>query len=313
MPLITVLMPVKNGAEYIAESILSIRNQTHRDLELVVINDQSTDRTLDVVQSLGMNRLRIIETQGLGGLVNALNLGISKTDSKYVARLDSDDIALPNRLELQSSAFETNPKLGLCGSWAKTFGTSSQLLKFPEFSEQIRLRMLFSNPFAHSAVMFRREAPSSPMSPYNSDFEVAEDYKLWSEIAIQNQCLNIPRVLMRYRVHSNQVSIVKTEKRLQSVAKIQKKLLENIGLTVSDREAKLHTQTFTDPFFIGKNPRLIPEIQSWLFKLQTGVVESGYAQSSQISHEIQFQKNQLIKFGLLTPAKIMLDSLRRWK
>ena len=90
MPLVSVLMPVKNGSDYITDSILSLRHQTFKDFELIVINDQSTDDTLHLIEDIGMKRLRVINTSGPGGLVNALNLGVQKSDSLLISRLDSD-------------------------------------------------------------------------------------------------------------------------------------------------------------------------------------------------------------------------------
>ena len=170
--------------------------------------------------------------------------------------------------------------------------------------------MLFSNPFAHSAVMFQRQAPLDPLSPYNPQFEVAEDYKLWSEIAMKWEVQNLPEVLMKYRVHNNQISRIKSELRIDSVSKIQKELFETIGFDFTEKEIELHTKISTDPFFAGKFPTVIPEIQNWFQKLRRGVIESGFSSSRQISKEINFQKSQLLKFGLLAPAKALLDYSR---
>lgn len=310
MPLVTVLMPVKNGGQFIAESVMSIWKQTHKDFELLVINDQSTDDTLEIISKMGMKRLRVIETKGPGGLVNALNIGVSQSDSRYIARLDADDLTKPSRLALQLEAFESNPQLGLCGSWAKTFGNSSTLLKFPEHSAAIKTRMLFSNPFAHSAVMFQRQAPLDPQFPYNSQFEVAEDYKLWTEIALKWEVQNLPEVLLNYRVHSNQISRIKTDLRIHSVSKIQRELLETIGIDFSEKEMALHSRISTDPFIAGKNPNLIPQILRWFGKLRREIVESGFSTSAQITQEVNFQKIQVLKYGLLAPAKTILDVSR---
>lgn len=310
MPLVTVLMPVKNGGQFIAESVMSIREQSHKDFELLVINDQSTDDTLEIISRMGMKRLRVIGTKGPGGLVNALNFGVSQSDSQYIARLDADDLAKPHRLAMQLKAFESNPQLGLCGSWAKTFGNSSLMLKFPEQSAAINTRMLFSNPFAHSAVMFQRQAPLDPEFPYNSQFEVAEDYKLWTEIALRWEVQNLPEVLMNYRVHSNQISRIKTDLRIHSVSKIHRELFETIGIDFSEEEMKLHTRISTEPFLAGMNPKLIPQILRWFSKIQREIIQSGYSTSAEITQELYFQKIQLLKFGLMAPAKSVLDITR---
>ena len=257
-----------------------------------------------------MKRLRVINTSGPGGLVNALNLGVQKSDSLLISRLDSDDISTPSRLEEQVQVFKLNTQIGLCGSWAKTFGSARKNLKYPLSSDAIKARMLFSNPFAHSSVTFRRISLPDQNNPYNPSFEVAEDYKLWSEIALNWEVQNLPRYLLNYRVHASQVSVEKSATRIDSVSRIHEHLLQSIGVKFSAEELKLHTTFFTDSFSLGKDPRQLKAIIEWLNKLRSAAVYSGYVDRRHISREIRNQLRSLSGYGAAYPIKKIVDTQR---
>lgn len=118
-PLVTVFMAVYNGQKYISEAINSILNQTFRDFELLIIDDGSTDNTIDNIKLFTDDRIRLIQNHKNLGLFVTRNYGIDQAKGKYFAILDSDDIAFPNRLQIQVNFMERNPQYALCGAKAK--------------------------------------------------------------------------------------------------------------------------------------------------------------------------------------------------
>jgi len=158
-PLITILMPVHNGAAFLTEAINSMLNQSLKDFEFLIVDDASTDQSVAIIQGFKDPRIRLIQSPTRLKLSGALNLGLEHAEGRYVARMDADDISLPNRLEIQARFLEQNPGIGLCGSWIQYFGgPSTNILKRPSHHDEIRAFMLFDTPFAHPTVMLRRDS-----------------------------------------------------------------------------------------------------------------------------------------------------------
>ena len=120
-PKVTVLMPVYNGEKYLKEAITSILLQTFDDFEFLIINDGSSDASVDIIQSFRDPRIRLVHNDTNIGLIATLNKGLKLAHGKYVARMDQDDISLPRRLEKQTYFMDNNPDVGVCGTWIKLF------------------------------------------------------------------------------------------------------------------------------------------------------------------------------------------------
>lgn len=160
MPLISVVMPVYNAELYLDEAIQSITNQTYKKFEFIIINDGSTDKSLEIIKKYKDEYSRIVLiSRENKGLVFSLNEGISKAKGKYIARMDADDISLSTRLEEQVAFMEENQEIGVCGSWVEVFGDNRKntIWKMPKSNEELKTRLLFSVPVAHPSVMMRKE------------------------------------------------------------------------------------------------------------------------------------------------------------
>ena len=202
---VSVLMPVYNTNEvFLREAIDSVLNQTFSNFKLIIVNDGSTNNVEDVILSYDDNRIIYHK--------NPKNLGLPKTRNKlfrlaegdYCAILDSDDIALPQRLEKQISFMDKHYDVGICGSWIEHFPhkTIDKNAAFPDY-----ISVLTSpSPFANSSVMLRRKLIEKFDLFYNEDFSVAEDYELWSRAIRFTKFANIQEVLVKYREHTNQIS-----------------------------------------------------------------------------------------------------------
>lgn len=203
MPRVSIVMPVNNGEMFVKEAIQSVLNQSFLDWELLIINDSSTDSTLDRIQGFNDDRIRVFSLTSNGGIAKALNVGLQESSGEFIARLDSDDVSRFDRLEVQTRFLLDNPDYGLVGSWMRTFGSIHRTVRYPTTDEEIRLALSCRTPFGHPAVMFRRAWDLGSTGYYN-ELAKAEDFDLWMRISDQWKCRNLPRVLTYYRTHPNQ-------------------------------------------------------------------------------------------------------------
>ena len=187
-PLVSVVMPVYNAQKYLNKAIDSILAQTYKDFEFIIINDGSTDNSLQIIKKYQKKDKRIIvKNKKNKGIVAALNDGIKLSRGKYLARMDADDISLPSRFEVQVNFMEKNSKIGVCGTWVEVFGeiNKNYLLKFPINNELLKIRLLFSVPFAHPSIMMRRDL----VVQYNLQYNKKYDLVYYKDLLIYSVCL----------------------------------------------------------------------------------------------------------------------------
>ncbi|MGE5450427.1 MAG: glycosyltransferase family 2 protein [Acidobacteriota bacterium] len=206
-PVVSVLMPVRDGERYIDASIRSILAQSFRQWELIVVDDGSIDATPSLLVKWAQkdSRIRVI-TQPAMGLVAASNQAVAAARGRYLARLDSDDLAHPSRLAWQVACMERRPQLVAMGSAISLFGERTGLLFTPMTNWGCRGRLLFENCFAHSTTMIRRSMVAHLGPLYEPHTEFAEDLALWMRLAPLGHFANLPFPLVKYRVHPHQTS-----------------------------------------------------------------------------------------------------------
>lgn len=242
VPVVSIVLPVYNSEKYIADSIESILNQTFSDFELIIIDDDSTDDTHRIIELFGDNRIKLIKNNH--DYIQSLNKGIAKSKGKYIARMDSDDLMLPNRLELQVEYMENNPQIDICGGWIESFGHSSHTIKNPIKHKDIILAMLIGNSMAHPTIIMRRDSMSKlPFYPnlYKQKFIYAEDYKLWIDSIMNGlQFANIPEILLKYRISENQNTSKFSETILRASTHIQIEYLEYVMEKIVEHDESLY-------------------------------------------------------------------------
>lgn len=248
---VTVLMSVYNEERYLDEAIRSILNQTFTDFEFIIINDGSTDGTLDILRKYEQVDSRIlVHNQANRGLTASLNRGGELANGKYIARMDADDISTPNRLERQVCYFNDHPYLALLGTWAEAIDERGRILwKICPPADPILLkwRMLFKNNIIHSSVMFNKEK-SINLGGYNPNIAFAQDYDLWTRMMRHYDIAQLPEILVHLRDHSAQITAKhfedQKEMENQSVLRNIQYLLKEefslediraLGLTLEDR------------------------------------------------------------------------------
>jgi glycosyltransferase involved in cell wall biosynthesis len=207
-PLVSVVMPVFNGGKYLSDAIISILNQTFTDFEFIIINDGSTDDSLETIQKFASNdnRIRVINRENKG-LVFSLNQGISESKGKYIARMDADDLSNEKRFERQVYLLE---KEGghICGCHFNVISETNKLINnfiAPISTEAIACCLLITNPYAHGSVMLNKQFMLNNGLVYK-DIK-AEDHRLWTEFYDAGaKFVTVNEFLFSYRVHKNSIS-----------------------------------------------------------------------------------------------------------
>jgi glycosyltransferase involved in cell wall biosynthesis len=223
IPLISVILPVYNGAAYLRDAIDSILAQTFRKFELIVIDDGSTDSSMDILQQYTDDRIRLFSHPNQG-LAATLNCGIELTRGRYVARQDQDDISRPERFTQQIAYLESHPACALLGTWAEIKQArkfSRMFHRHPTDNATLQFELLFNNPFVHSSVMIRKAALEN-VGVYSTDptRQPPEDYELWSRIARHYEVANLPKILQIYREVRGSMSRVGPSPFLERLIKI---------------------------------------------------------------------------------------------
>lgn len=256
--LISVLMPVYNTKEeYLRASIESILNQTFTDFEFIIVNDGSTNNAEEVILSYKDNRIKYVKQENQG-IVGALNNAWSKASGKYIARMDSDDIAYPERFAKQVNFLEENPEYSLVGSWAKII-PSKNIIKLPQ---DIKIMDLLADcMFIHPSIMFNKADFEKFNLQYETGFEYAEDYCLYANAVKYLKITNLQEVLLDYRVYPENSSSKNRNVRIRSSFKVQDLILENLSNDKNLQEKildlaylkKRKKNKFTESIFSIKN------------------------------------------------------------
>lgn len=242
MAKVTVLMPTYNVAPWVEEAIRSVLRQTYRDFELLVVDDASTDNTLDVVRTIDDPRIRIASFPDNVGLSENLNRGLDLIDTEYFARMDGDDIALPHWLQSEIDYLDAHPEVGVCGGGGQRFGTSQSLIRFPEQHDDIAANMLFECTIIVPTV--RMSVVKQHGLRYRKDAFPAEDYRFWADCLRVTQLHNIPDTLFRYRMHPTQICTSRREEQQGKVSKVRLFVFEWLSTEFSPEEKDYFTGQF---------------------------------------------------------------------
>jgi len=266
-PLISVLLPARNASRFIDQALESVLAQTERDLEVVVINDGSTDDTGERVRAWVTRdaRCRIFTAEGIGP-AGALNVALQHARGTLLARMDADDISLPTRLARQRARFERNPRLVACGTWARTFGDAGTHTWRPPITDgAIRARLIFDSPLVHPTVMMRRAAIDVFRPVYRAEFGRAEDYDLWERLQRRGEMENLPEVLLRYRMHAAQVTVTARSDSVAGAAQVRQRLLVNWWPALSADDHAWHHTLSAELF--APTRAMLDRAEAWLRRL----------------------------------------------
>jgi Glycosyl transferase family 2 len=266
-PQISVIMPVFNAVPHVRVAIESVLAQTFRDFELIVIDDDSTDGSMQIVHGFRDERIRVIHNAENCGAAKTKNLGIENARGEFIAFLDADDIALPCRLAEQTGFLHRNPHVAIAGSQITLIvengaeaGENPKLCCAPD---EIAPTLLFENCIAQSSVMLRCTA--LPRDPFRTEFEPAEDYDLWARLAPASSIASMEHPLVNYRVHAGGTSARKAARMKTSTRSIHLAQLERLGIEASQQQLDLHSLLAQWP--LEPTKELVAQAEDWLLAL----------------------------------------------
>ncbi|MDO8639216.1 MAG: glycosyltransferase [Candidatus Daviesbacteria bacterium] len=217
-PLVSVVMPVFNADRYIHKAIESILNQTLKNFEFIIINDASVDKTLQIIYEFKKKdkRIRLINNKKNLQMAQSLNLGVNEAKSGLIARMDQDDISLPDRLKIQYDFMQSNPSVAIVGNDIIIIDEDDKITgkrTYPTISNELKKILFRYSAFAHPTVMFRKSA-FKEVGGYNVEKYPCEDIDLWFRLGKKFEFASIPSFLFKYRVSLNSGShqnLTKTE------------------------------------------------------------------------------------------------------
>ncbi len=302
-PKITVLMPVYNAEKYLRQSLESVLNQQYKDFEFLIVDDGSTDRSVEIIRGYNDNRIKLIKNRTNRGVIHSLNKGLGLAKGEYIARMDSDDVSLTNRLLTQVKYLDSNPDVSICGSWIKTLGANdTQIWDSPTDNDDIKAMLLFEAPIAHPSVMYRKSIKDNLLI-YRKGFDHVEDYDLWVRLSDNYKFVNLDKVLLKYRVHKKQIGKRFRKLQVKNADKVRKLMLKKINTATNVQQMKIHSNIAAWKPVSTKQQ--LDEIKEWLDVL--------LAQNSQYKY---FNQNSLKKvmtqrwIGICYLSKDL--GLRRW-
>lgn len=250
MAKVTVLMPTYNVAPYVKEAIDSVLRQSYRDFELLVIDDCSTDNTVEVVRTISDPRIRIEQNEKNLGLAENLNRGLALITTEYVARMDGDDIAEPYWLEQEIEILDSHPEIGICSGGFERFGTVKSLVRFPERHEDCMANMLFECSVI--VPTFRMSLYHDYGLRYSTDAFPAEDYRFWAEVLRITKIYNLQETLFHYRMHPTQICTARREEQQKKVAAVRLFMLEWLNPNFTEKEKQYYTGQFMAPQMVSQ-------------------------------------------------------------
>jgi len=246
--LISVIMPVYNVEKYVAESIRSVLEQSYGNFELIVVNDCSPDKSMDIVRTFDDPRITIIEHERNKGLAEARNSGVRASRGAFLAFLDSDDVMLKDRLCKQKRFLDANPHVALCGSWIRTMSEDGRIEPYDHrimiVPDAVNASLLFMNLFTPSTVMLRRTA--FPEEGFRHMY--AEDYDFFVRVGLKHNLSIMREVLVLYRVHSQSIMrSTSAEKKIRDRSATQDLLFEKLDVAPTVEERSAHQSIAANP------------------------------------------------------------------
>jgi len=237
-PLVTVLLPVYNGEPFLRLAVDSVVRQTYKNLEIILINDGSTDTSQETLTSFAARDSRIILLNRENrGIVESLNEGLALAKGKYVARMDADDISMPRRLARQVAYLEKHPDVVLLGVRQYEDHLSRWLHSKVRGVRNCTWALLFLNYIGHPGVMFRMDTLRKHGLSYRSEYQYVEDYKLWCEITCHGWADVLNEPLLFYRRHDLAASKTSSGLQAQRDRRVSiEQLFNRLNVDMSDLE-----------------------------------------------------------------------------
>lgn len=274
-PRVSVAMPTYNGERFIADTIRSILAQTYAEFELVVVDDGSTDRTAQVVESFDDSRIRLIRSDVNGGIAVATNRGYAAAKGEFIAQMDHDDLACPSRLATQVAFLDAHPDVDGCGGQSVNLSRSPGLdycryrLKQPKTvvsPERVACETLFTGVLFNPTIMFRARILEGFGEPYDPAFRVSADKDfIERSVAHGVRWAILPDLLLRYRRHSSSASRKSNDIKLAEKTAVANRAVLRFVPDASEEELRLHALVANRD--IALDPQHAQAVRAWFARL----------------------------------------------
>ncbi len=236
---VSVVMPVYNGGKYLRAAIDSILNQSYTEFEFIIINDCSKDSTEGIIFSYDDSRIVYLKNEKNLGVARSLNRGLDSAKGQYIARLDADDIARPERLKIQVEYMDNHPEVDVLATSSQSFDEKGVLFEGHTSTDEdiLKIDFLFSCGICHPTVMMRKSILEDKCLRYDNAFNKVEDYELWTRMLSMGCVIrSIDIILLDHRLHQNQVTSVYSEEMIQKLKKLHKRTLNELNISYTDNE-----------------------------------------------------------------------------
>ncbi len=266
-PLASIVIPVHNGERYLTESIDSCLNQTYANIEIIIVDDKSTDNTLNILREYERkdNRIKILPVEKQNGLGNVINIGIKESKGKYIVRMDADDIMYPTRIEKQVEYLESNEECVAVGGQIDIIDSNSNITgsrEYPYSDKDLRKNLLLFQPFAHPAVTLRKSTVEE-IGLYPEDMWKVEDVKLFLILSTKGEFANISEKVLKYRMTFDTQSQSKMVDHFRKTSDIRKWAVKNLNIKPTLRELFIWNLEKIGVTVMGILP---PRLFMWVFE-----------------------------------------------
>jgi len=240
-PLVSVIMPVYNAGKFLGPAIDSIATQTYKRIELIVVDDASTDDSWKAIRAYKERYPKLIRAYHITKQTNsagngATNYGLTKAKGEFVARMDSDDVSYPTRIEKQVAYMLDNPSTILVGTQAKVIdknGKTIGIKTMPTTHEAIYRQFGVLHPIIHPSVMIRRSLLPNPDRIYAMKWDVNDDYYTFFKLLNHGRFANLPEYLLKYRIHGKNLSLINPKEKFQNSINIRLEAINQLGYQLS--------------------------------------------------------------------------------
>lgn len=290
-----IMSTYKTPDEFLEKAINSILNQTYKNIEFVIVCDGDKEEYNDI-KKIKDNRIKVILNKMNRGLPYSLNLAIKNSTGDYIARMDSDDIAINDRIEKQVEFLEKNKKVGVCGTEALLFGAKTgKKGVYLKSIDEIKIQILYKATLIHPTIMARKEVFQE--FQYNEKFIYAQDFEMWSRVSEKYDISILPIIGLKYRVHSKQASTQKKEKQ----AKLSMETIKNNSKKITGKYEERICKTL---YILGGRQKLTKKNCTEVSKNIDYIIENNKKYNTKVLEKVLYNrffeliiKNRILNFN----------------
>lgn len=308
---VSVIMATYNTpVPMLKEAVDSILNQTFKDFEFLIIDDGSTDNSVSYLDKIEDPRVRLIRNSKNVGITKSLNIGLREARGRYIARMDADDVSLPERLQKEFDFMETHPDVIVCGTRIGTIDETGRVLSLspqrPHDMEDYRVRMLFQNPGPiHPTAFFNNDMLQDNNITYNEELIHAQDYGMWETVVHYGTVYTLDDVLLYRRKHEGQISSARRGVQMKCDKITLKKILTELLGEVTDEEVDFH-YTYSGGYF--PDVTINEDVAAWYNRLLKANKEKHIYNQQKLEKRILTIKKNLVR-QTITPEMGLIEKM----